>query len=68
MATGGQRSSRLDDIDVSHPEPLPDLPRHPNMQRAEQTYMFRALLSQHLADRDDVLISGGGYLRHHASN
>ena len=68
MATRGQRSGRRHDIDVSHLELLPDPPGHPDMQRAEQTHMLRALLSLHLADRDDVLISGGGYLRHDASD
>ncbi len=55
-------------VDYSHLEPLPDPPREPDMQQSEQIYTFRALLRLHFANRDDVLISGEGYLRHIGSN
>ena len=54
--------------DHSRVEPVPDPPREPDMQQSEQTFRFRALLRPHFADRDDVLVSGGGYLRQDASN
>ena len=56
------------DVDYSHLEPLPDPPRRPDLQRTEMTDAFRGLLGPHFADREDVLISGGGYLRREASD
>ena len=38
------------------------------MQQSEQTFRFCALLRPHFANRDDVQISGGGYLRSSGSN
>ena len=55
-------------VDYSHIEPLPDPPREPDMQRFESLVNFVASLLTYLADRDDVLISGGGYLRRIGSN
>ena len=55
-------------VDYTKLEPLPDPPREPDMQQSEGTYAFRGILSPHFADRDDVLISGEGYLRHEATN
>ena len=55
-------------VDYSHIEPLPDPPREPDMQRFESLVNFVASLLTYLAGRDDVLISGGGYLRRIGSN
>ena len=55
-------------VDHSHVEPLPDPDREPDMQQSQQTFRFRALLTLHFAHRDDVLISGEGYLRSNGSN
>ena len=54
--------------DYSHLEPLPDPPRKPDMQQSDRVYAFRGILSPFFADRDDVLISSEGYLRHEATN
>ena len=37
------------------------------MQQSEQTFRFRGLLTLHFSDRDDVLVSGEGYLRHNGT-
>ena len=37
------------------------------MQQSEQTFRFRALLALHFAGRDDVVVSGEGYLRHNGT-
>ena len=55
-------------VDYSHVEPLPDPPREPDMQQFESLVYFVASLLAYFADRDDVLISGEGYLRHIGSN
>ena len=55
-------------VDYSHIEPLPDPPREPDMQQVEPFLYFCNSLMAHFADRDDVLISGQGYLRHVAGN
>ncbi len=49
--------------DYSLPERLPDPPREPDMLQEESLYQFRGTLTPHYADRDDVLVSGAGYLR-----
>ncbi len=54
--------------DYSHLEPLPDPPREPDMQRRMGIKAFDWALDLHFARRDDVLICGGGYLRHEATN
>ena len=55
-------------VDYSHIEPLPDPQRQPDMQQSQQTFRLRALLTLHFAHRDDVLISGEGYLRSTGGN
>ena len=55
-------------VDYSHIEPLPDPPREPDMQQFESLVYFVASLLAYFADRDDVLISGEGYLRRIGSN
>ena len=54
--------------DYSHLEPLPDPPREPDIQQDVWIYAFQSLLHVCFAHRNDVLIAGGGYLRHEASN
>ena len=55
--------------DYAHLEPLPDPPRRePDMLREQRIFDFRNVLRYHLALRDDVLIAGGGYLRHQADD
>ena len=49
--------------DYSHLEPLPDPPRERDMQQEERIYHFFGALRPHFAGREDVLISGGGYVR-----
>ena len=63
MTSLGQDQQRRP-ADYSHVEPL----REPDMQQSEQTFRFCALLRPHFANRDDVQISGGGYLRSSGSN
>ncbi len=53
--------------DYSHLEPLPDPPKEPDMQQEVGIHSFYGLLMPYFAHRDDVLIAGGGYLRHDAS-
>ena len=55
-------------VDYSHIEPLPDPPREPDMQQTKPFLYFGSSLMAHFDDRDDVLISGQGYLRHVAGN
>ena len=52
----------------SHLEPLPDPPREPDMQQRRRTAAFDAILTAHFAHRNDVLISGDGYLRRDPAN
>ena len=55
--------------DYAHLEPLPDPPRpEPDMLQDRRIFDFRHILRYHLALRDDVLIAGGGYIRHQANN
>ena len=55
--------------DYAHLEPLPDPPRRePDFRREQRAFDFRYLLRYHLGLRNDVLIAGGGYLRHQADN
>ena len=66
MTDRGRLEQGQADDHYSRVEPVPDPPREPDMQQSEQTFRFRALLRPHFADRDDVLVSGGGYLRQDA--
>ena len=59
---------RRQTVDYSHIEPLPDPPREPDMHQFESLVYFAAILLAYFADRDDVLISGEGYLRNIGSN
>ena len=54
--------------DYAHLEPLPDPEREPDMQQHEGMFSLQAILRLHFAHRDDVLLSGEGYLRHEATN
>ncbi len=54
--------------DYAHLAPLPDPPREPDMQQHEGIFSFHGILSPYFAHRDDVLISGAGYLRREATN
>lgn len=54
--------------DYAHLEPLPDPVREPDMQQSEGIISFHLILNPYFAHRDDVLISGKGYLRHEATN
>ena len=49
--------------DNSRLEPLPDPPREPDMQQEEHIYHFFGALRPYFAGCEDVLISGGGYVR-----
>ena len=42
---------------------LPDPPKICDMQQREQLYLIDSALRSHFADRNDVLVSGEGYLR-----
>ena len=55
-------------VDYSHIEPMPDPPREPDMNQRRATRAFDGILIPYFADRDDVLISGEGYLRFNGSN
>ena len=48
--------------DYSRIEPLPDPPRRRDMRKNEVVWYFFATLKPHFADRDDVMLGGGGYL------
>ena len=67
MTTGGQNQQRRP-VDCSRVEPLSDPVRESDMQQSERTFRFRVLLRLRFADRDDVLVSGGGYLCSSGSN
>ena len=47
---------------------LPDPPREPDMLQYRSVSNFDATLMAHFAHRNDVLIAGGGYLRHDPRN
>ena len=49
-------------------EPLPDPPRIRDMQQYNRLVAFDSILRAHFAAREDVLISGQGYLRREAGN
>ena len=49
-------------------EPLPDPPRTPDMQQHIRITAFDSYLRAYFAGRSDVLVCGGGYLRHEAGN
>ena len=55
-------------LDYSHIEPLPDPLREPDMNQRRATRAFDGILIPYFADRNDVLISGEGYLRYNGSN
>ena len=54
--------------DYAHLEPLPDPPRLIDMQRYTRIVAFDSYLRVYFAGRSDVLVCGGGYLRHEAGN
>ena len=54
--------------DYAHLEPLPDPEREPDMQQRMGIKAFDRALDLHFAHRNDVLISGEGYLRYEATN
>ena len=47
---------------------LPDPPRSYDMRQRQQFYRIDSALKAYFSDRDDVLISGEGYLRHDPDN
>ncbi len=52
----------------SHLEQLPDPPRKHDMIHNRTVHEFMSPLAFHFADRDDVLVGGGAYLRQNASS
>ena len=54
--------------EYAHLEPLPDPPRTPDMQQHIRITAFDSYLRAYFARRTDVLVCGGGYLRHEAGN
>ena len=54
--------------EYAHLEPLPDPPRIRDMQQYVSIAAFDSFLRAHFAQRADVLVCGGGYLRHEAGN
>ena len=54
--------------EYAHLEPLPDPLRTPDMQQHIRIAAFDSYLRAYFAQRTDVLVYGGGYLRHKASN
>ena len=54
--------------DYAHLEPLPDPEREPDMQQSVGIIAFHLILNPYFSQRDDVLVSGEGYLRHEATN
>ena len=54
--------------DFTHLEPLPDPPREPDMQQRMYEHDFDSMLIGHFADREDVLITGAGFIRNEATN
>ena len=47
---------------------VPDPPREPDMEQWQSATAFDAMLEAHFSDRNDVLISGAGYLRNDPRN
>ena len=54
--------------EYAHLAPLPDPPRIRDMQQYVSIAAFDSSLRAHFAQRADVLVCGGGYLRHEAGN
>ena len=54
--------------DYADLELMPDPPREPDMLQDRRIDDFRGMLRLHFAYRDDVLLAGGGYLRHQPRN
>ena len=54
--------------EYAHLEPLPDPLRTPDMQQHIRIAAFDSYLRAYFAQRTDVLVCGGGYLRHEAGN
>ena len=54
--------------DYSHIEPLPDPPREPDMEQYEDSLYAGYSLKWYFGGRDDVLVSGEGYLRYNGSS
>ena len=54
--------------DYAHLEPLPDPPREPDMRHNDHLVDAQTVLKVHFAGREDVLVSGQGYLRHEPYN
>ena len=55
-------------IDIPPNGMLPDPPRSYDMRQRQQFYRIDSALKAFFSDRDDVLISGEGYLRHDPDN
>ena len=55
-------------IDIPLNGMLPDPPRSYDMRQRQQFYRIDSALKAYFSDRDDVLISGEGYLRHDPDN
>ena len=55
-------------IDIPPNGMLPDPPRSYDMRQRQQFYRIDSALKAYFSDRDDVLISGEGYLRHDPDN
>ena len=54
--------------EYAHLEPLPDPPRLIDMQRYTRITAFDSFMGVYFAQRTDVLVCGGDYLRHEAGN
>ncbi len=54
--------------EYDHLEPLPDPPREPDMQQFMSLTEVGSVLMAHFSHHDDVLVSGGGYLRDDPAN
>ena len=67
MATGTALRPPPPD-EYAHLEPLPDPPRIRDMQQYVSIAAFDSSLRAHFAQRADVLVCGGGYLRHEAGD
>ena len=54
-------------VEYSRVEPLPNPSREPDMNQRRRIRAFDGILVPYFAGREDVLVSGGGYLRDDAS-
>ena len=54
-------------VEYSRVEPLPNPSREPDMNQRRRIRAFAGILVPYFAGREDVLVSGGGYLRDDAS-